>query len=76
MLIFRRTNFLWEDVALLHVFHYDTWASESRPERVNARFINVYPELVPKLLFRYKGTCNLFILLRDSHVLNVIEQKL
>ena len=32
MSIFRRTNFLWEDV--LHVFHYDTWASESRPERV------------------------------------------
>ena len=32
MSIFRRTNFLWKDV--LHVFHYDTWASESRPERV------------------------------------------
>ena len=32
MSIFRWTNFLWKDV--LHVFHYDTWASESRPERV------------------------------------------
>ena len=34
MSIFRRTNFLWKDV--LHVFHYNTWASESRPERVRA----------------------------------------
>ncbi len=32
MSIFRRTNFQWKDVLL--VFHYDTWASESRPERV------------------------------------------
>ena len=32
MSIFRRTNTLWQDV--LHVFHYDTWASESRRERV------------------------------------------
>ncbi len=32
MSIFRRTTFLWKDV--LHVFHYDTWASESRPEGV------------------------------------------
>ena len=32
MSIFSRTNFLRKDV--LHVFHYDTWASESRPKRV------------------------------------------
>ena len=32
MSMFSRTNFPWKDV--LHVFHYDTWASESRPERV------------------------------------------
>ena len=32
MSIFSRTNFPWKDV--LHVFHYDTWASKTRPERV------------------------------------------
>ena len=32
MPIFSQTNFLWKDV--LHVFHYDTWASESRQELV------------------------------------------
>ena len=29
---FRRINTLWQDV--LNICHYDTWASESRPERV------------------------------------------
>ena len=32
MWIFRRINILWQDV--LKICHYDTWASESRPERV------------------------------------------
>ena len=32
MWIFRRINILWQDV--LNICHYDTWASESRPERV------------------------------------------
>ena len=32
MWIFRRINTLWQDV--LNICHYDTWASESRPERV------------------------------------------
>ena len=32
MWIFRRTNTLWQDV--LNICHYDTWSSESRPERV------------------------------------------
>ena len=32
MWIFRRINTLWQDV--LNICHYDTWARESRPERV------------------------------------------
>ena len=32
MWIFRRINTLWQDV--LNICHYDTWASELRPERV------------------------------------------